>query len=286
EMAYVMSSFGVATTLIEAMDRILPLEDAESAAVVARSLSKAGVSIRTGSLASRTSRTDGPPNLSLRSKDGSESALEADRVLVAVGRTPNTDGLGLEDVGVRLERGIVAVGDWMESSASGIYAIGDIVGSPQLAHVASKEGEIAAARIAQVLKGGEEPRERRVDPLLIPSAVYCEPEIGSFGLSEERAKSEGIPFAAARFPYRGIGKAVAIDAVDGQAKLLYDPRTFAVLGASIVGEGATELIHELLLASRSELRIEDVADMIHAHPTLSEGIMEVAKAAMGRAVHA
>ncbi len=205
--------------------------------------------------------------LKLKAKDGGE--IEPRRRTASwcrSGEAPIPSGLGLEEVGVRLEKGYVAVGDYQESSVSGIYAIGDIVATPLLAHVASKEGEIAAERIAQVIKGTPSPYEKRVDPLLVPSAVYCEPEVGSFGLAEAKAKAEGRTVGIARFPYVGVGKAVAVGSPEGQAKIVYDPGTHAILGATIVGAGATELVHELLLASRSELLLEDVADMIHAHP--------------------
>jgi dihydrolipoamide dehydrogenase len=285
ETAYVMSAFGVEVSVVELLDRILPIEDEEAAAVVASAFSKRGVRLLPGKAATGLVRSEAGLELKLKAKDGNESSVVADRLLVSVGRSPNTDGLGLEEAGVRLERGYVLVGDYQESSVSGVYAIGDIVPSPQLAHVASKEGEIAAERIAQVLKGSSPPAERRVDPLLVPSAVYCEPEVGSFGLSEAKAKAEGREVGVARFPYAGVGKAVAIEDAQGQAKILYDPRHRNILGASIAGPGATELVHELLLASRAELLLEDVADMIHAHPTLSELIMEGARAGLGRAIH-
>jgi dihydrolipoamide dehydrogenase len=285
EMAYVMGAFGVELTVVELMKSVLPLEDEESAALVASAFSKRGVKILTATAAQGISRSGDALELRLKAKDGAESSIEVDRVLVSVGRAPNTGGLGLEEAGVRMEKGYVSVGDYQESSASGIYAIGDIVATPLLAHVASKEGEIAAERIAQLLKGGPLPAEKRVDPLLVPSAVYCEPELGSFGLSEARAKAEGRSVASARFPYRGVGKAVAVGSPEGQAKIVFDPRTRAILGASIVGAGATELIHELLLASRSELLLDDVADMIHAHPSLSELLMETARSGLGRAIH-
>ena len=268
ETAFVADAFGVEATVVELMDRILPIEDEESAALVASAFAKRGVKLLTGIAAQGFERKGEGLELRLKAKDGTESPLVADRVLVSVGRSPNTKGLGLEEVGVRLEKGFVAVGDYQESSVSGIYAIGDVVATPLLAHVASKEGEIAAERIAQVIKGSPPPSERRVDPLLVPSAVYCEPELGSFGLAEEKAKAEGRTVGVARFPYIGVGKAVATGVPEGQAKIIYDPRTRAILGATIVGAGATELVHELLLAARSELLLDDVADMIHAHPTL------------------
>jgi len=286
EMAFVMSAFGVEVTVVELMERALPLEDAESAALVAKEFGRRGVKILTGRRATRLERGPDGAKLFLSAADGAETSVEAERILVAVGRSPNTEDLGLEALGVRLERGFVPVGDWQETQVSGVYAIGDIVATPLLAHVASKEGEIAAGRIAQLLKGASEPSERRVDPLLVPNAVYCEPELASFGLSEARAVEQGVAHAVARFPYRGIGKAVAIDDYEGQAKLVFDPASGAILGATVVGAQATELVHELLLASRSELRLEDIADTIHAHPTLSELVMETARSALGRAIHA
>jgi dihydrolipoamide dehydrogenase len=285
ETAFVMSAFGVEVTVVELMDRILPLEDEESAALVASAFQKKGMALLTGRAAGGVSRGPSGLAIALKAKDGTESTIAADRLLVSVGRSPNTESLGLEEAGVRLERGYVIAGDYQESSVSGIYAIGDIVPSPQLAHVASKEGEIAAERIAQVLKGGPAPTERRVDSLFVPSAVYCEPELGSFGLSEAKAKEQGRPIGIARFPYAGVGKAVATEVPYGQAKIVFDPKLGNILGASIVGAGATELLHELLLAARSELLLEDVADMIHAHPTLSELVMEGARAGLGRAIH-
>ncbi len=286
ESAYIMGSLGSEVTVVELMDRILPLEDSESAAILAKECSKRGMRILTGTQATGLERAKARLSVGLKTKAGEGLLVEADKVLVAVGRAPNTEDLGLEALGLRLERGFVAVGDYQESSVPGIYAIGDIVATPQLAHVASKEGEIAAERIAQLLKGGAEPRERGVDPLLVPSAVYCEPELASFGLSEEAAKKGGLSHAVARFPYRGLGKAMAVGSPEGQIKLLYEPLSGAILGASIVGAQATELVHELLLAAKAELLLDDVADMIHAHPTLSEGIMESARAGLGRAIHA
>jgi dihydrolipoamide dehydrogenase len=290
ETAYILRAFGVEVTVIELMDRILPLEDEESAALVAKSFEKRGVRILTGRAALGLERNKEGLSIRVKDKAGAESTVESDRILVAIGRSPNTEGLGLEDVGVRLEKGFVSVGDYQESSVSGLYAIGDIVATPLLAHVASKEGEIAAERIAERLKGAPTPSEHGVDPLLVPSAVYCEPELASFGLTEAKAAASGRPVAVARFPYLGVGKAVAtmsrtIGAVEGQAKILFDPHNRAILGASIVGAGATELVHEILLAARSELLLDDIADMIHAHPTLSELVMEGARAGLGRAIH-
>ncbi|MBN2873566.1 MAG: dihydrolipoyl dehydrogenase [Spirochaetales bacterium] len=285
EFAYVLSSFGVSVTVVEIADQVLPLEDAESAAIVQKALVARGVTFHTSARAERADVSAEDVTVSLTLKDGSTATVVADRLLVSVGRAPNTEGLGLEAIGVTMDRAFVKTGDYYETSAAGVYAIGDITGQAQLAHVASKAGEIAAEHIAHVLRGSSEAAESRVRAELIPSAVYCEPELASFGLSEKKAAEKEIEYAVARFPYRGIGKAVAIEAPEGQVKVLYQPATQAILGASIVGAGATDTVHELLLAARAELTLEEVADTVHAHPTLSEGVMEACKAGLGKAIH-
>jgi dihydrolipoamide dehydrogenase len=290
EMGYVWNAFGTEVTLIEAMDRVLPLEDADAAALVRKIFEKRGVKFITGAFAS--AGAGGPKGVVLDlkpAKAGNGADLpphvEADAVLVAVGRVPNSAGLGLEEIGIQLERGFVPVGDFGQTAAKGVYAIGDITSTPLLAHVASKEGELAAEHIASLLKGHPEPRERRVDPGLVPSAVYCDPEIAGFGIQEEQAKARSLPHKTFAFPYRGIGKAVATEKVEGFVKIVAHPETGEILGATLVGERATDLVHELLLARRAELTVEDVADLIHAHPTIAEGVMEAARGILGRAVH-
>jgi len=286
EFAYVLASFGVKVTIVELMDQVLPLEDAESAAVVEKAFLGLGVLIHTGARAEKAAVDANGVTVSVTLKDGTKASLKADKLLVSIGRAPNTENLGLETTGVTMNRGSVETGAYYETSASGIYAIGDITIQPQLAHVASKAGEIAVEHIAHMLKGSPEPAESRINPNTIPSAVYCEPEIASFGLSEKKAKDLAIRHEVARFPFRGIGKAVATGVPVGQIKIVYEPDTSAILGASIVGAGATDTIHELLLASHAELTLTEVAGMIHAHPTLSEGIMEACKAGLGMAIHA
>jgi dihydrolipoamide dehydrogenase len=289
EAAYVMNAFGVEVTVIEMLNRILPMEDAEAAAVVRSAFEKRGVRFMTETKAFSLDRpAKGPLSLAIGPASAQSAAdkIETDALLVAIGRAPNTDGLGLEGLGVRLERGYVEVGDYYETAASDIYAIGDIVaGEAQLAHVAFAQGELVAERIAAKLGKGPLPHERRVEARFVPSAVYCEPQVAGFGLKEEALKAAGRSYKAAKFPYIGIGKAVAIGASEGFAKVLTDPRTGEILGAAVVGAEATELVHELLLASRAELTAEDVASVVHAHPTLSESIKEVALASLGRAIH-
>jgi len=288
ELGYVWNMFGSDVTIVEAMDRILPIEDADAAAVVRKAFEARGVRFVTGALATGMERSGGGARVMLKAASGGEPLppLEADALLVAVGRVPNSGGLGLEELGVRIERGFIGVGDYYETSAAGIYAIGDVVATPLLAHVASKEGEIAAERIASLLKGTEPPAERMVDLSTVPSAVYCDPELASFGMSADKAEASGVAHAVYSFPYRGVGKAVAVEKPEGFAKIVHEPATGEILGAVVVGDRATDVIHELLLARRAELTVDDVADMMHAHPTIAEAVMEAAKGSLGRAVHA
>jgi dihydrolipoamide dehydrogenase len=208
--------------------------------------------------------------------------MRADKVLAAFGRVPNTEDIGLASVGVRCdERGRIVTGDYGETSVRGIYAIGDVTCGPALAHVASREAEIAVDHIFR----GELAWPQTVAPDLVPSAVYCEPQLAGFGLREEEAEAKGLPFKKSVFPYRGAGKSVALERTEGFVKILADPETGEILGAHVVGAEATELIHELLLARHGELLVDDVASMIHAHPTLSETIMEAARGVHGRPIH-
>jgi dihydrolipoamide dehydrogenase len=204
---------------------------------------------------------------------------------------PNTEGIGLETLGIKTEKGFIPVGDFYQTSVAGVYAVGDVIASPMLAHVASKEGEIAVEHMAGHAEGyAEGHAERhavpvRLDPNAIPGAVYCEPQLASFGYTEKRAVEAGLQFDKASFPYRGAGKAVAIGRTEGMVKLLVERQTREILGAHVVGAEATELIHEILLAKSAELLPEDIARLIHAHPTLSEVVMEAARAAEGWAIH-
>ena len=279
EFAHVLSTFGVKVTVVEMLERILPLSDPEVVAVLERDFRRRGVEFMTSTKAEKLTRKNGGVSLEVGGADGS-ATLEAEMLLVSVGRAPNTEGIGLEKVGVKTEKGFIKVGDYYQTDETGIYAIGDVIATPQLAHVASKEGEIAVEHMA-----GLNP-ETHIDPDLIPTGMYAEPQIASFGPTEEQARDAGLNYAKALFPYRGVGKAVAVGRSDGMVKLLYDKESHEIIAAHIVGDIATELIHELLLAKRSELLPEDIATMIHAHPTISEGLMEAARAAEGWVIHA
>jgi dihydrolipoamide dehydrogenase len=279
EFAHIMNAFGVKVTIVEMLDRILPMEDPDTADVLARAFKKRKIGMLVGTKAVSFEKSDTGIKLTIE-KDGAQTVEEAAKLLVVVGRRPNTEDLGLEALGIELERGFVPVGDFYETSVSGLFAVGDVVATPLLAHVASKEAEIAVEHIA-----GEE-TQPRIDPTTIPSAVYTDPQVAGFGLNSETAKAAGINCETVSFPFRGVGKAVAVEKPEGLVKILFNPESKEILGAQIAGAEATELVHELLLAKVAELLPEDIATMIHAHPTLSEGVMEAARAAEGWAIHA
>ncbi len=278
EFAYLLSSFGVEVHLVEMMDQILPIEDAETADVVAKSFKRSKIRIYTSTVAESFEQNG--ERLTVHLKQGDDrSAVDVDKILVAVGRTPNSENLGLEELGIATEKGFIKVGDFYQTSAAGIFAIGDVIATPLLAHVASKEGEIAVEFMA-----GHKP-EMKIDPLLIPGATYCEPQVASFGLTEKKAVELGVKFEKYVFPYRGAGKSVAVEESEGLVKIIYNPDTKEILGAHIAGKDATELIHEILLAKKAELLPEDIAATIHAHPTLAEAVMEAARGVEGWAIH-
>ncbi|MDX9703703.1 MAG: dihydrolipoyl dehydrogenase [Candidatus Auribacterota bacterium] len=280
EFAHIMNSFGVEVHLVELLDRLVPLEDDDMSKTLFDSFKRRGINIYLSHKAESMEKHDSGIKLFLKDNTGRQVTLEADKILVAVGRAPNTGGIGLESVSIVPEKGFIPVSDYYRTSVESIYAIGDVIDSPMLAHVASKEGEIVAEHIA-----GKE-TEKRIDPHTIPSAVYCEPEIASFGYTERDAKSAGVKFEKAVFPLRGAGKTVAVEQSEGMVKILFDPSTKEILGAHIAGIHATELIHEALLAKKAELLPQDIATMIHAHPTVSEAVMEAFRTAEGWAVHA
>jgi len=279
EFAYVWNAFGVDVHVVELLDQVLPLEDAETATVVRKELERRGVAFSTGSKAAGVTDTNAGLEVTIESNSGEQRLVTVDRALVAVGRMPNTEGLGLSDVGVETDRGFIRTGDFYETTVAGVYAIGDVIGAPLLAHVASREGEIAVEHIAGHAV------ESRIDLLAVPGATYCEPQIGSFGYNERTAKEAGVNYKTATFPYRGAGKSVAVGRSEGLVKVLVDPETGELLGGHVVGADATEMIHELLLAKTAELLPEDITTMIHAHPTLSETVLEVMRGTFGKPIH-
>jgi dihydrolipoamide dehydrogenase len=282
EFAYVMNSFGVKVTLVEALPHILPTEDFETCAVLDREFRLQSIDVRVATRAKELVRGEEQVSVTLLSEDGSVDTVVADKALVVFGRVPNTERLGLREMGVKLDdRGYVEVGDYCQTSAQGIYAIGDIISSPALAHVASAEGEMAVEHMA-----GKSPHRRRVNGDVVPSAIYCEPQVAGFGLREDQIRDQGIEFGKSVFNYQGAGKTVAVGKSTGLAKVLFDPGTQEILGAHIVGHNATELLHELLLAKTAELLPQDIGEMIHAHPTISEVLMETMRGVYEKPIHA
>jgi dihydrolipoamide dehydrogenase len=279
EFAYVFNAFGVEVHVVEMLDQVLPGTDAEVAAVTARAFKKAGIKTYLSARALSFERRKDGLGVALEGGGKVPSELTVDTILAAVGRRPNSEGLGLEAAGVEIDRGFVQVGDYYRTKVESIYAAGDVIPTAPLAHVASREAEIAVEHMA-----GHQ-TEARVDERDIPFAVYCEPQVAGFGLTEKWAADEGIPFETSVFPFRGAGKAVAVEKVDGLVKIIFAPETREILGAHIAGSDASELIHELLLARRAGLRPADLARTIHAHPTLSEAVREAALGVDGRPIH-
>lgn len=278
EFAYIMNSFGVDVHLIEMMDQLLPREDSDIARELEKSFVQQGISVHTNSQVSIRRKQVDSATVTVKSKD-SEFDLEVDQVLVVTGRVPNTEMLGLESLGIKTENGFIVTHDYYQTDVSGVFAIGDVIGGPMLAHSASREGHIAVEFIK-----GLNPL-RHLSEELIPRAVYCEPQVASFGLTEQDARNGNIAYSAATFPFRGIGKAVAINSTEGMIKILTDQDSGEILGVHIIGPEATELIHESLLAKSAELTINDISEVIHAHPTLSEIVGEGADMCNGKAIH-
>lgn len=270
EFAHIMNSFGTKVFIIEIMDKILPFEDEEAVAILVRSFKRRGIKMITSSKVVSVEKQNDLLEATIEHPDGKHVKIQVDKILSAGGRVPNSDNIGLENVGVKTDGGFVVVDDFYRTTQDNIYAIGDIINTPLLAHAASKEGELAVAHIA-----GE--KISKIDSDEVPGAIYGEPQIASFGYTEQRAKQENIEYEKEVFQYRACGKAVAIEKIDGLVKILVNPNDKKIIGAHIVGSEATEIIHELLLAKKANLPVSEIADMIHAHPTLSETVMETAK---------
>ena len=273
EFADVFAAYGVRVTLLEALPRILPFEDEDCSKEVARAFRRRGIEMRTG--VKVASVVPGGPGVVVETAEG---RLEAEQVLVAVGRAAKATGLGLEALGVEVERGFVRVSPRMETSVRGLYAIGDLVGPPLLAHKAMAEGVVAAEAIA-----GRDPHP--VDYASVPSCTYCRPQVASLGLTEAVARERGRDVTVGRFPFSASGKAVALGEPEGFVKVVADRATGEILGAHVVGHEATEIIHEFAVGRTLEATLDEIARTIHAHPTMSEAALEAALAALGQAIH-
>jgi dihydrolipoamide dehydrogenase len=277
EFAYFYNALGTKVHLVEMMPSILPLEDKEITDILAKSLKKAGIEIYTEAKVESIEKRSGGVEVVIQKEDQTET-LSGDVALVAIGVQANTEDLGLEEAGVELERGFIRVDKNYRTTADGIYAIGDVAGPPLLAHVASAEGIHCIERIA----GMDSPP---IDYQNFPSCTYCMPQVASVGLTEEKAREKGYELKIGRFPFRANGKALAYGESEGMVKLIFDAKYGELLGAHIVGPDATELIAELGVAKTLETTYYELHKTIHAHPTLSEAIMEAAAAADEGAIH-
>ncbi len=276
EFADVFNAVGSKVTLIEMMPQIVPTEDPEIAAELARAFRRRKIDVHVDARVSEVVEKNGR-RLVRFTKDDSQHEVEADLALCAVGRWPNTEDMGLKEAGIEMEGRAIKVNGRMETSVAGVYACGDAVGGIMLAHVGSAEGRVAAANTAG--------QQAEMDYRAVPAVTFTHPEIGSTGLTEAQAKERGLEVKVGRFFFRGSGKAVAENSRDGLVKIVADARSGKVLGAQICGPHATDLIHEIVLAVHVGATAEQVGDMIHAHPTLAEPIMEAAEDALGRAIH-
>lgn len=279
EFADIFSSFGSKVTLIEALPKILPLEDTESSDAVAKSFRKRGIEAIAG--AKVTKAVVGKDKVTLTVEAGGKTqTIEAEKVLMAAGRAVNTEKMGFKEAGVELtDRGWVKVNlATLETTAPGVYCIGDVAGPPMLAHKGSREGVNVAERIA-----GLKPHPIRYDN--IPSVTYCHPEVASIGLTEEQCKEKKLDYQVGRFPFSANGRARATNETEGFVKIIREKKYGEILGAHIVGGHASEMIHELGVARENEYTVEEVDLAVHAHPTLSEAVAEAALDSMGRALN-
>ncbi|HET9065119.1 MAG TPA: dihydrolipoyl dehydrogenase [Gemmatimonadales bacterium] len=279
EFADIFETFGSEVTLIEALPRVLPIEDAECSAVIAKAYKKRGIKVLAGAKVQKADVTGKQVTLTIEA-DGKQETVVADKVLMAAGRAVNTEEIGLDTVGVTLtDRGFIKIDPvTLQTSVKGVYAIGDVAGPPMLAHKGTREG----VHVAEVIAGHH---PRAIDYSNVPSVTYCHPEVASVGLTEEQCTEQKLEFQVGRFPFSANGRARATDQTDGFVKIIRGKQYGEILGAHIVNGQASELIHELVLARTNEYTVEEVDLSIHAHPTLSEAIAEAALDSMGRAIH-
>jgi dihydrolipoamide dehydrogenase len=279
EFADVFAAFGSQVTLIEVMPNILPVEDTDSSKEVERAFKKRKIDVLTGAKISNVKVAKDSVSMSVES-GGAKKDLTADIVLVAAGRAPNVEDIGLKEVGVKLtDRGFIQIDERMATSVANLFAIGDVAGPPMLAHKGEREGVVVAEVIA-----GEHPH--LFDYTNIPGATYCHPEVASVGLTEQQCKDRKIEYKVGKFPFSANGRARTSGETEGFVKIIRGAKYGEILGAHIVGSHATELIHELVVARTNEYTVEEVDLAIHAHPTLSEAVAEASLDSLGKMIHA
>ncbi|MBS1556340.1 MAG: dihydrolipoyl dehydrogenase [Bacteroidetes bacterium] len=277
EFAYFYNTIGVEVTIVEFLPRIVPVEDEEISKQLEKSFKKSGINIYTSSEVTKVD-TSGKGCISTVKTPTGEIKIESDIVLAAVGVTTNLENLGLEEVGVKFDKGKVLVDQFYKTNVPGVYAIGDITNGPALAHVASAEGIICVEKIA-----GHNPEPLNYNN--VPGCTYCSPEIASVGYTEEAAKKAGYQIKVGKFPFTASGKAKAAGASDGFVKLIFDAKYGEFLGAHMIGANVTEMIAEVVAARKLETTGHEIIKTVHPHPTMSEAIMEAAAAAYGEVIH-
>lgn len=283
EFAYVYHFMGTKVTIVEVMDRLVPVEDQDVSKELERAFKKYGIKVMTGVELQKVETSGKKVKATIKTKKG-EEVIEAEQVLSAVGVVGNVENLGLEELGVEHERGAIKVDEFYRTSVQGVYAIGDVIGAPWLAHVASHEGIVCIEAIAHA--------ENRLDQAPhainynnVPGNTYCVPQIASVGYTEKAAKDAGYEVKVGKFPFTASGKAAAIGNQTGFVKVIFDAKYGEWLGCHIIGPDATELISEAVLARQLEATAQEVMEAMHPHPTLSEAVMEAARDAYGRAIN-
>jgi len=277
EFADIFSAFGVKVTIIEALPRILPLEDAEASDALSKSYRKRGIEVIAGAKVTKATVAKDKVTLDVEA-GGEKKQVAAAAVLMAAGRAVNTENIGLKECGIQLtDRGFIKIDKNMQTATPGYYAIGDVAGPPMLAHKGSREGVIVAELLA-----GQKPHPLKYDN--VPSVTYCHPEVASIGLTEDQCKEKKLDYVAGKFPFSASGRARGTGETEGFVKILRDKKYGEILGAHIVGGHASEIIHELAVARENEYTVEEVELAIHAHPTMSEAVAQAALDSLGRVV--
>jgi len=278
EFASIFRSFDCEVTVLEMLPRMVPLEDEDVSKELARAYRKRSINFHADAKVERVEKTQSGISVTF-SVDGKPQKIEAEKILIAIGRNPNTDGVSLEKTRIQSERGFIKTNAWMQTAEPGIYAIGDIVlGTPQLAHVGGMEGIVAVSKIA-----GKE--DRPIDPLRIPNVTFCHPEIGSVGLTEAKARELGHDVKVGKFPFTANSRASIVGEHEGFIKIVSDARYGEILGVHIIGPQATELIAEAVTAMELEATVEDLMWTIHAHPTLAEAMLDASNSVYGMAIN-
>ncbi|QNI37004.1 dihydrolipoyl dehydrogenase [Edaphobacter albus] len=279
EFASVFNSFGAEVTILEVLPRVVPVEDEEISKELLRQFKKRNIDVNLSIKDTKIEKNKQGALVTWTDSSGKQQSKQAEKVLMAVGRAPRTEGIGLEKTSIKPERGFVMTNEWMETTEPGVYAVGDIVGGmPQLAHVGAMAGLVVAARIAGKYA-------KPINRARIPGCTYCEPQIGSVGLTEAQAKEKGYNVKVGKFPFVGNSKATILDAHDGFVKVVSDAKYGEILGVHIIGPAATEIIAEAVTALQLEATVEEMMFTIHAHPTVAEALLDAFSSVEGKAIN-